>query len=327
MSLPYTLRLLCLCCASFFMIHLALAVATRLGANVAVRFAEHMKKSSSAARFLFVLRMSPAVLALLAVLVFCIPSYLWLEPEATGEKVGFLCIFTALMGAAVWASSVARVVGAVRGTSRFLHRCEQHGRKINVPGDGSRALLLTDKAPVLAVAGVLHPQLLISRRVMKGLSAEQRDAALSHERAHCESGDNLKRFLMLLAPDALPFVRTFSHLETGWGRFTEWAADDYATKGDARRALSLASALVCVAKMGSRPNLTYLSCSLMDSDIALSERVDRLLRPQPKPAKPVKELLSLLGSASALVASAVAIMVFWPGSLAAVHQALEKLVQ
>ena len=28
MSLPYTLRLLCLCCASFFMIHLALAVAT-----------------------------------------------------------------------------------------------------------------------------------------------------------------------------------------------------------------------------------------------------------------------------------------------------------
>jgi len=85
MNLTYTMRLLCLCCASFFMIHLALAMAARLGAGTAVRMAEHMKPSS-AARFLFGLRMAPLVLTLFAVIAFCIPSYLWFEPEATGKR-------------------------------------------------------------------------------------------------------------------------------------------------------------------------------------------------------------------------------------------------
>ena len=206
MNLPYTMRLLCLCCASFFMIHLALAIATRLGAGTAVRIAEHMKPSS-AARLLFALRMTPLVLALFAVLAFCIPSYLWLEPEATGEKVGLFCVLTAALGVYVWASALWRVTGAVRGTNRYLHECERHGEKISVPGEAAPALLLSDKTPVLAVAGVLHPQLVISRRVMAGLSQEQREAALSHERAHCDSGDNFKRFLILLAQTPFHFAQ------------------------------------------------------------------------------------------------------------------------
>ncbi len=47
-----------------------------------------------------------------------------------------------------------------------------------MPGETAPALLLKDKSPVLAVAGVVHPRLLISRRVMRGLTAEQIDAAL-----------------------------------------------------------------------------------------------------------------------------------------------------
>jgi Zn-dependent protease with chaperone function len=325
MNLTYTMRLLCLCCASFFMIHLALAMAARLGAGTAVRMAEHMKPSS-AARFLFGLRMAPLVLTLFAVIAFCIPSYLWFEPEATGEKVGLVCFLTAVLGASICSLAIVRAVGAVRGTTRYLHRCEQHGRKIMVPGEASPALLLADRAPVLAVAGVLHPQLVISRRVLRGLSAEQREAALRHERAHCTAGDNLKRFLILLAPDVLPFVRTFGSLERGWARFTEWAADDQATSGDVRRALSLAAALVRVAKMGTQPELTYLSSSLMEGDHELLRRVDRLLRPQPKPEKPVKVLIPLLTSAGALILTAAVTVALWPGSLAAVHQALEQLV-
>ena len=168
MNLPYTMRLLCLCCASFFVIHLALALVARLGAGTAVRIAEHLKPSS-AARLLFFLRMSPLVFSLFAVLAFCIPSYLWLEPEATGEKVGFFCVLTALMGITVWVSSLKRVADAVRGTSRYLHECERHGRKITVPGDNAPALLLADKTAVMAVAGVFRPQLVISKRVMHGL--------------------------------------------------------------------------------------------------------------------------------------------------------------
>ena len=106
MNLPYTMRLLCLCWASFFMLHLALALMVRMGAGTAVRVAEHMKPRS-AARLLFLLRTSPWVLTLLAVLAFCIPSYLWLEPEATGEKVGLICMMLALAGVAICVSALS----------------------------------------------------------------------------------------------------------------------------------------------------------------------------------------------------------------------------
>ena len=325
MSLPYTMRLLCLCWASFFMLHMALAIAARLSAGTAVRVAEHMKPSS-AARLLFGIRVAPLVLTLFAVLVFCIPSYLWLEPRATGERVGAACIVMACLGVAVWTSGLVRIFRAVRGTVRYLHQCERHGRKISVPGEASPALLLADKAPVLAVAGVFRPRLVISRRVMRGLSSEQREAALRHERAHCDSGDNLKRFLILLAPDVLPFIRSFSGLERAWSKFTEWAADDVATAGDPHRALSLASALVRVARMGSKPKLGYLSCSLLGENHELSERVDRLLRPQSKPRKPVKVLVPLITGTGTLAVSGFALMTLWPGSLSLVHRALEQLV-
>ncbi len=326
MSLPYTLRLLCLCGASFFMIHIALSVATRLSAGTAIRVVERLK-ASSAARVLFAVRMLPFSLTLIAVVAFCIPSYLWLEPDATHEKVGVVCFLAAVLGAAIWVLAIVRVVNAVRGTARYLHRCERHGKQIKMPGETTPALLLKDRSPVLAVAGVVHPRLLISRRVMRGLTPEQIDAALRHERAHRTSGDNLKRFLMLLAPDVLPFVRGFATLEQHWAKAIEWAADDQASAGDPRRALSLADALVKVAKMGSKPQLSYLSSSLMADDHDLSERVDRLLRPQPIPGKPAKPLIPVVGAAAALTAASLMIAVLWPASLGMVHTALEHLVR
>jgi len=325
LSLTYTWRLLCLCCAAFFLLHLALATAVRLSARTAIRLAARMK-ASSAARLLFFLRISPMALTLFALLAFCVPSYLWLEPVSAGEKVGFVCFVMACLGAGVWIISLTRVVSAVRGTVDYLHRCERQGRKINVPGEPSPALLLAEEAPVLAVAGVVRPRLVISKVVLRGLTAQQRDAALRHERAHRISRDNIKRFLILLSPDVVPFLRVFTALEHQWAKFTEWAADDQAVQGDSRRALSLASALVRVARMGSRPKLSYLFSSLVHDGQELTERVDRLLRPQPSPGKPAEVLVPFLAGAGALIAAAVAVVMFWPGSLSVVHRALEELV-
>ncbi len=325
MSLTYTWRLLCLCCATFFVLHLALAMATRLSAGTAVRMAARMKPSS-AARLLFFLRIAPMALTLFALLAFCIPSYLWLEPQAAGEKVGFVCVLMAGLGSAIWVLSVTRVFSAVRGTVQYLQQCERHGRQIEVPGEPSPALLLADETPVLAVAGVVHPRLVISERVMSGLNLEQRDAALRHERAHRTSRDNIKRFLILLSPDMLPFFRTFTTLEHSWAKFTEWAADDQAVEGDSHRALWLASALVAVARMGSKPTLSYLFSSLVHNDRELTERVDRLLRPQPNSGKPAEVLVPFLTSAGALLSGAIALVMLWPGTLTLVHRALERLV-
>lgn len=325
MNLPYGVRLLCLCCASFFVIHLALALLARLAAGTAIRMGERMKPSS-AARLLFLLRITPPALTLLALLTFCIPSYLWLEPQAEGERVGWICILAALLGVAVWVVSLVRVASAVRGTVHYLHKCERNGRAITVPGESIPALLLSGKAPVLAMAGVLQPRLVISKRVMHGLPKDQIDAALRHEQAHRTSRDNLKRFLLLLAPDTLPFGRSFSTVERNWAKFTEWAADDQAAAGDPGKALSLAAALVGVAKMGSRPRLTPLTSTLLGNDRDLQERVDRLLRPQPSSGKPAEVMFPFLSGAGAVVAACILTVLLWHGSLTAVHQLLERLV-
>ena len=79
--------------------------------------------------------------------------------------------------------------------------------------------------------------------------------------------------------------------------------------------------------MGSKPQLSYLSSSLMADDHDLSERVDRLLRPQPLPEKPAKELIPLVSAAAGLMATALLIVTLWPSSLSMVHGALEQLVR
>ena len=58
----------------------------------------------------------------------------------------------------------------------------------------------------------------------------------------------------------------------------------------------------------------------MGGDQQLSERVERLLRPQAKPGKPVRELVPLITGAGALTGLAIAVMTLWPGSLSLVHQ-------
>ena len=73
--------------------------------------------------------------------------------------------------------------------------------------------------------------------------------------------------------------------------------------------------------------LTYLSSSLMADDHDLCERVDRLLRPQPIPDKPVKELVPLVSAVAGLMAASLMVVVLWPGSLGFVHRALEQLVR
>jgi Zn-dependent protease with chaperone function len=104
-------------------------------------------------------------------------------------------------------------------------------------------------APLLALAGIVRPRLVISRGVLRALSAEELAAALRHERAHWTARDNLKRLCILLTPGILPFAGSSRTLERGWRKFAEWAADDRAVAGSARRSCALAAALVRVARM------------------------------------------------------------------------------
>jgi len=330
MALPYLLRLLCLCFATFFLVHAASAILVWIGAPAALRVAQH-SKPGFAARFLFVFRMFPFVLTLFVVLGFCIPSYLWLEPLASGEKVGFACLGAAALGLCVWLLSLFRVGFSLLRTSRYMSSCERDGQEVAVEGEAAPVLVVKRDSPVMAVAGLVHPRLIVSRNVLHKLTPEQREAAFRHEQAHQASRDNLKRFLYLLAPDAFPFISGFRKIERQWSRYTEWAADDHAVDGDSNRALSLAAALVSVAKMGVNHQSAYLLSSLYSTLVAededLAVRVDRLLREQQYAEKPLAPLVQVARKLAVVAGSLVVAALVWPGSLGSVHQILEKLIQ
>ncbi len=190
-----------------------------------------------------------------------------------------------------------------------------------------KSFVVNEATAVMAVAGVLHPCLVVSQDVMNALSEEQKEAAFRHEAAHSTSRDNLKKLLFLLSPDVLPFVSGFSLLERGWAKFTEWAADDAAVDGSQSRALSLASALVRVAKLGVHPTPSYLLSSLVDSDADLARRVDRLLREPAYAAKPLAPLVTISRNIALVIGGVAATLLLWPESLGSVHRILERLVQ
>jgi hypothetical protein len=325
MILPYYFRLLCLCFATFFVMHALGSLVVRSIAPAALKIAETMRPRLSS-RLLFGLRMAPATITLFLVVGFCVPSYVWLEPDIANERVSFACLIAAVMGSAIWTVALLRGFSSVARTARYMRLCQRDGVETTVGQDSAHALVLNGNVPLIAVAGVMHPWLVVSQSVMDALSEEQRVAAFRHETAHRISRDNLKKFLFLLAPDILPFVSGLSHLEPGWAKFTEWAADDQAVDGDPQRALSLASALVKIAKMGVHPTPSYLLSSLVDDDRDLEIRVDRLLREPAYANKPLAPLVAFARNASLLIAGVAATVLLWPQSLGGIHRLLEQLV-
>jgi Zn-dependent protease with chaperone function len=323
MIIPYLPRLLCISLATFFLVHLALGMVVFPIARPVARLGERIRPHL-AARCLLLLRLLPAAGAAFVVIAVCLPSYLWLEPEAPTERVGFGCLAVALLGIAMWGISIARGLRAAAGSRRFLRRCRRTGSPARLPGDPADAWMdawiVDGGAPLLALGGIVRPRLVISREVVSALPAEQLAAALRHERAHWVARDNLKRLCILLTPGILPFAGSSRTLERGWRKFAEWAADDRAAAGSARRSFELAAALVQVARM---------TADAGDTD-QLAARVDRLLREaQPSPAsewsaapRPILALSAIL-----LMAASLAVAILQPAALYSVHMALEHLVE
>jgi Zn-dependent protease with chaperone function len=171
------------------------------------------------------------------------------------------------------------------------------------------------------MSGILRPRLIVSPEVRRALTPEQLEAALDHERAHWVSRDNLKRLLMLLSPGLLPFYSGFTRLERAWGRFTEWAADDAAVAGSAARSVSLAAALVSVARLQTS-SPPPLATSLLGDSPDLAARVHRLLHRAPRrETKP--------GSTTALgiTSVALALVLLNPSTLYLAHRLLERLME
>jgi Peptidase family M48 len=302
MTLAYGWRLACLSAAVFFLINLAMGAAVMLAAPATIRLAGKCSPRRAASLLMW-FRMLPALSAALLVLAACVPSYLWLEPGGGTELVSRWCLAAAALSVGVFTSAAVRAVQAAIRSHRFVRNGPQS---------------------CLALAGIFRPRLIVSRDVLDALTREQLEAALAHERAHWVSHDNLKRLFLLLAPGLVPFYSGFRGIERAWSRFTEWDADDRAAAGSASRSLCLASALVQVARLQTRPGGLSLTTSLLGESPDLATRVARLLRParQPQPAK-----RRLWPAATAIaIAVAFATLLLQPATLTAAHGLLEYLM-
>jgi Peptidase family M48 len=304
MTLSYEWRLAALSGAVFFLLNAAIGAAVAFSAPLAIRLAAR-RSPREAARLLLMLRLLPAVLAGTIVLASCIPSYLWLEPGSGYEDVGFVCLSAAAMGMAVCLIGGARAWRAVLRSER----------------------LVRESPPCLAIAGVFWPRLIVSRAVLDALTEEQLSAALEHERAHWKSHDNLKRLLMFIAPDPLPFCSGFRQIEDAWARFTEWAADDRSIAGSPQRSLSLAAALVRVARVQSHAPGPSLATSLLGETPELAARVKRLLAREAVCAATELRLPMRRAAGVATAAASLAALLLNPLSLSIAHGLLERLME
>jgi Zn-dependent protease with chaperone function len=321
MILAYDLRLVSVCLAFFFLAHTALGLIVSWLALRAVRLAARLRPAS-AARLLLTLRFLPAGLALFGVAVLCVPSYLKFELDAGMEDVGLAWLAVASLGLTIWVVSIARGVTGAARSLRYLRRQRHSGREMRL-SEGLPVWVIEAATPLCALSGVLHPRLVVSRCVLRALSDEELAAALRHERAHLDARDNLKRLCLLMAPGVAPLHGGFAFLEHHWARFAEFAADDRAVAGDAERSLSLAAALVQVARLGSG-NWTALETRLCADGRDLEERVDRLLQLAP-PVDRNRHGQAVWWCGAAVGACLLALLLR-PASLYAVHRAIERLM-
>jgi beta-lactamase regulating signal transducer with metallopeptidase domain len=184
--------------------------------------------------------------------------------------------------------------------------------------NGKGAWVVDLDAPVLAVAGVIRPRIIVSRALVHKLSEHQLDVAIRHESAHVAARDNLTRLLLMSTPGL-----GCRALEDAWCQHAERAADDAAAADSRQQRLDLAEALVVVSRLGINPSPPLVTAFAADTD-DLSRRVDRLVS-QEGASNPCLSQGMILAVASMAVGSAVILgMAFRSES---VHRTLELLVR
>jgi Zn-dependent protease with chaperone function len=268
MTPSYLSRLLLLSNASFFVVMMFFGALVAWMTPAAIRRTCAMGPRR-AARWLLTLRLLPAALSAIVVAGLCVPSYLRFEPHISNEEAGLVSLSAAILGAAICGLAIYRGFTALLRSTLYLRRAGGRGSIVN----GEKVWIVRDGAG-LALAGVMRPRLLISEGALAGLSSDELAVALRHEHSHLESGDNLKRLLIQLAPPVFPGLR---RLEREWVKRAEWAADDEATGGNPQRSAALAAALVRVARLQTSAAIPELVTSLVAADEDLAQRVDRLL--------------------------------------------------
>lgn len=220
------------------------------------------------------LRLAPTASGLLFVCLFFVPAFLWLEPRDGVEKVGAKIILVTLAAAVPLLRSAHDALVSRRATRARVAEWLADAVPLRLPGFSlCRAYVVKAPFPVVAVVGIRRPFLVVSRAVIDACSDDELAAILAHEAAHVERRDNLKRLLMVIAPDLLARTALARNLERGWQQASEEFAD---RRAGAPRALDLAAALVKVARLAQRSVAPPATVSAFCQGGDITRRVVRL---------------------------------------------------
>jgi Zn-dependent protease with chaperone function len=201
------------------------------------------------AEILFVMRIGPPVLAIVAIAAFMIPSYLTYEPHTTDESVSWKLGTLATLSAIGVALAISRGIRSWLATRLLLKDWMAASTRIELEAIHVPTFVLDHSFPIIAVVGAFRPRLFIANHVLESLSEEELAAAIAHEYGHLAAGDNFKRSVMRVSRAALLLIPCGRSLDRSWSEASESAADEYAAQQSSFVALNLASALVRIARM------------------------------------------------------------------------------
>ena len=287
------------------------------------------------AEILFVMRIGPPVLAILAIGAFMVPSYLLYEPHKTEEtvswKLGLLATLSAIgVGLAIW-----RGIRTWLATRSLLNDWLANSMRIDLEGISVPTFVLQHSFPIIAVVGAFRPRLFIADHVLESLTAEEISAAVAHEGGHLAAHDNFKRSVMRVSRAALLLFPCGRSLDRAWSEASESAADEHAAQQSSLLALNLASALVRIARMipnGQRQQIPAAVSAFLSHDDSpgVKVRVRRLVELSAIDPRLLASNASIVRFVPWLVLSVVVLVGVTiesrPQVLAAVHNFVEHVV-
>ncbi len=265
--------------ALLLMLNLLISAAATVLWRVLSPFAEKWT-AQRRARVIFALRIFPFASALIFVIAILLPAYVLFEPHTSGEVVGVKLGLIAAASTIGIISAFYRVFGTWWKTRRLASNWLKNAEPIEMANVSIPIYRMRHPFPVIAVIGMFRPRIFVAQQIFDSLNDEEIQAAIAHEYGHLAARDNFKRTLMRVCRDLLvfPFGRG---LDRAWTENVESAADEYAARKGNLTAVSLAAALVKIARIvphGTKPAMPSGAFLLTEQTDFVTWRVRRLLQ-------------------------------------------------
>ena len=281
------------------------------------RHASGRPRRATDADAIFVANIAPAAVAVCVAFLVTLPAFVLFEPAGRrDERPGLLMAVSAVVAAGYLLTVIARVLSVVRLSRRYTTTWMSDAHALQTPDWGLPAYAIHADYPVVAVAGVLRPRLLIDRRVLESCSAEELRAIADHECAHVKNHDNARRLLIAAC------IGSHGAAAQQWRYAAEVAADERAAI-DPDRAVVLAGALIKIARLAAIVPPPSIPFAAIHDGGSLEIRVQRLLSLNPVPVRNNRRRLVLACVAVLFVMLAASDTKI----LAAVHELIELLVR